>query len=180
MGKATIPYGTTQIGGPTGQAGTIYQLTHTSSGWTESVIHSFDSDTEGSIAYGGLIMDAAGSLYGATSTGTPNFAGTVYKLSPSGSGWVADVLYTFADAYLGSRAALTFGPTGDLYGTLELGDVDVFRLTQSGGVWTKTGVDGRTNDGPEGNVIFDAQGNIYTTGSQGGPNQDGLVLQITP
>ena len=171
-------YGTTQSGGST-QAGTVYQLTHSGSGWTETVIHSFDDNTEGSIPYGGLIFDAAGHLYGTTSTGGPGFAGGVYELTPSGGGWTSNVLYSFS-AYIGSRASLTFGPNGELYGTLNLGDVDVFQLTQSGGQWNLTGIKGRTNDDPEGNVILDAQGHLYTTGSQGGPNQDGLVLEITP
>ncbi len=172
-------YGTTEAGGST-QGGTVYQLKHSGSGWTESVIHSFDNNTEGSLPYGGVILDAAGNLYGTTSTGGPGFSGGVYQLTPSSGGWTSNMLYTFSNLYIGSRASLTFGPNGVLYGTLNLGDVDVFQLTQSGGQWTQTGMFGRTNDGPNGNVILDAQGNLYTTGSQGGPNQNGLVLEITP
>ena len=172
-------YGTTESGGST-QGGTAYQLTHSGSGWTEKVIHSFDNDTEGSGPLGGVIFDAAGNLYGTTSAGGPSFAGGVYELTPTGNGWVSNPLYLFQNAYVGSRASLTFGSDGKLYGTLNIADVDVFELTQSGGTWTQTGLYGRTNDTPSGNVIFDANGNLYTTGSQGGPNQDGLVLQITP
>jgi uncharacterized repeat protein (TIGR03803 family) len=172
-------YGTTQNGGST-QGGTVYQLTPSGAGWTETVIHSFDNATEGSIPLGGVIFDAAGNLYGTTSAGGLSFSGGVYELTPTGNGWVSNLLYFFTNAYVGSRASLTFGANGKLYGTLDLADVDVFELTQSGGTWTQTGIYGRTNDVPEGNVIFDANGNLYTTGSQGGPNQDGLVLQITP
>ena len=172
-------YGTTEGGGSL-QAGTVYELSHSGSGWTESVIHSFDNDTEGSIPYGGLILDAAGDLYGTTSTGGPGFGGGVYELTPSNGGWIGNLLYSFSNIYVGSRASLTFGPQGVLYGTLNSANVDVFQLTQSGGLWTQTGVYGRTNDGPYGSVILDAQGNLYTTGSAGGPNQDGLVLEITP
>ena len=172
-------YGTTESGGANG-AGTVYKLTHSGSGWTESVIHSFDGNLEGGLPYGGLIMDAAGNLYGTTSTGTPSFAGVVYELSPTDNGWTSNVLYTFTNTYVGSRASVTFGPNGRLYGTLNFGDVEVFELTNSGGQWTQTGIAGRNSDGPLGNVIFDAQGNLYTTDVQGGPNQSGVVLQITP
>jgi len=172
-------YGTTQGGGNT-NGGTVYQLTHSGSGWTETVIHSFDNNSEGSIPYGGVIFDASGNLYGTTSAGGPSFSGGVYELTPSSNGWVSNVLYMFSNAYVGSRASLTFGSNGKLYGTLNIADVDVFELTQSGGSWSQTGIYGRSNDVPSGNVIFDANGNLYTTGSQGGPNQDGLVLQITP
>ena len=41
-------YGTTESGGST-QGGTVYQLTHSGAGWTETVIHSFYNATEGSI-----------------------------------------------------------------------------------------------------------------------------------
>ena len=171
-------YGTTEAGGTTG-GGTVYKMTRSGSGWTESVIHSFQNETEGSAPTGGLIFDAAGNLYGATSSGGPGFAGAAYKLTPSGGGWSSEVLYNFT-AYVGSHASLMFGPNGALYGTLGLGDVDVFELTQSNGQWTQTGINGRTNDSPMGNVIMDAAGNLYTTGSQGGLNQNGVVLQITP
>jgi len=172
-------YGTTS-GGGSSQGGTVYQLTHSGSGWTESVIHSFDGNNEGSIPYGGLIPDGAGNFYGTTNTGGPGFGGTVYELTPSSGGWTLNVLYSFSNIYVGSSASVTLGPNGALYGTLESADVDVFQLTQSGGQWTQTGEFGRTNDGPDGNVILDAQGNLYTTGSAGGPNQDGVVLEITP
>lgn len=172
-------FGTTEAGGST-QGGTVYELTNNGSGWTETVIHSFDNNTEGSLPIGGVILDAAGNLYGATNTGGANFGGGVYELTPGNGGWTANVLYMFSNVYVGSFASLTLGANGSLYGTLNVADVDVFQLTQSGGQWTQTGVFGRNNDSPSGNVIVDAQGNLYTTGAAGGPNQDGVVLKITP
>jgi hypothetical protein len=173
-------YGTTTAGGAN-FGGTVYQLARTGSGWTETVIHTFDSDTEGVGPVGGLIMDAFGNLYGTTSGGGPAFSGGVYELSPAnGGGWTSRSLILFTNAYVGSQASLTFGPNGLLYGTLEFGDIEVFQLAQFGGQWTQTGLSGRTGDIPYGNVIFDAQGRLYTTGSQGGTNNSGVVLQITP
>jgi uncharacterized repeat protein (TIGR03803 family) len=172
-------FGTTESGG-SNQTGTVYQLTKSGSGWTETVIHNFDNDTEGSIPAGGVTFDSAGNLYGTTSTGGPGVGGGVYELTHGSGGWTANVLYSFSNVYVGSAASVTFGPDGTIYGTLGSADVDVFQLTKSGGQWTQTGVYGRNNDSPEGNVILDAQGNLYITGAAGGPNQDGVVLQITP
>ena len=162
-------YGTAVFGG-TGQVGTVYKLTPSGSGWTESTIYTFTFQSDGGQPYGGLIFDAAGNLYGTT------LLNTVYELTRSSGGWAFQLLYTF-NVYEGSAATLTFDPAGNLYGTLAEADQEVFRLTLSGGQWTLTGFAGAIGAFPMGNVVLDASGNLYTTAAGFG---QGYVFEVTP
>src|ERR1035441_7480755 len=96
-------YGTTE-GGGTGSncgafgCGTVFELTPAAGGgWTETVLHNFNNNgTDGDGPYAGLIFDAAGNLYGTTTTGGAYVGGTVFELTPNGSGgWTEKVLYSF-------------------------------------------------------------------------------------
>src|ERR1039458_10243465 len=93
-------YGTTPWGG-TYTDGTVFELTPAGSGgWTETVLHNFNEFGNGDGYYplAGLILDAAGNLYGTTSVGGTYYNyGTVFELqlpptltvSTSGEGSVA-------------------------------------------------------------------------------------------
>lgn len=152
-------YGTTVMGG-TDDAGTVYKLTHSASGWTESIIHNFSySGDDGQRPFGELLFDTSGNLYGTTYMGGLNGGGTAYELTPSSGGWTSNVLYAFT-AIQGSYAELAMDSVGNLYGTLNRADVEVFRLTPSDGQWTLTGFNGYAGNEPFGNVIFDASGNL--------------------
>jgi uncharacterized repeat protein (TIGR03803 family) len=75
-------YGTTLGGGAFG-VGTVFQLTPPSvagGAWTETILHSF-AGSDGARPYAGLISDPYGALYGTTSAGGTNGAGTVFKLT---------------------------------------------------------------------------------------------------
>ena len=77
-------YGTTSESGPSG-AGTVFELTpHADGGWTETVLHSFSPQRgpDGAYPHAGLIIDAAGHLYGTTSGGGAYKAGTVFEVTP--------------------------------------------------------------------------------------------------
>jgi uncharacterized repeat protein (TIGR03803 family) len=70
-------YGTTQGGGASGK-GVVFKLTPGLDGtWTESVLHSFSG--YGQAPQAGVIMDAAGNLYGTVSLGSVN-NGFVYEI----------------------------------------------------------------------------------------------------
>jgi uncharacterized repeat protein (TIGR03803 family) len=85
-------YGTTFQGGIYdlyGDGGTVFELTPSGTGYTETVLYSFCAQSTGSIAcadgsppQGGVIEDASGNLYGTTNGGGPNAYGTVFKLTP--------------------------------------------------------------------------------------------------
>jgi uncharacterized repeat protein (TIGR03803 family) len=57
-------YGTTEAGGTKG-AGTVYRMQPNGSGYSETVLYSFRSGTDG-YAHAGLIIDKEGALYGTT------------------------------------------------------------------------------------------------------------------
>jgi uncharacterized repeat protein (TIGR03803 family) len=76
-------YGTAELGG-TYNCGTVFELTPEAGGsWTHKLLHIFNC-TDGSAPVGGLILDAAGNLYGTTYFGgNGTFGqGTVFEITP--------------------------------------------------------------------------------------------------
>lgn len=199
LDQAGNVYGTTLYGGA-GARGTVFQLTHSGSGWTEKVLHSFGSS--GSGPYGGLIFDQAGNLYGTTQTedmGQGN--GTVFMLSPSGGDWTLTTLYSFPSGFTYPYARLTMDAAGNLYGTTSYffgyanyfgsqgGEGSVFKLAFSNGSWTYVDLHeftGRSDGGgPFGGIALDTEGNLYGTATAGGTvlycsGGCGVVWKITP
>ena len=99
-----------------------------------SVLHTFGTDSDGSLPGGGLIRDAAGNLFGTTGSGGAANWGTVYKLDATG---FETVLYSFTGGADGGApdAGVIRDPEGNLYGTTYYGG------TRNGGVVFKiTGV----------------------------------------
>jgi uncharacterized repeat protein (TIGR03803 family) len=110
-------YGTARIGGT--NDGTVFRLNADGSGF--QTIYTF-SGSDGSYPVGGLLFGPGGALYGTTQQGGVNNDGTVFKLSPDGSGF--QTLYSFsgADGYQ-PDATLIQGADGSLYGTTQQGGV---------------------------------------------------------
>ncbi len=202
-------YGTTVQGGtgPTGGGGlgTVFELTPTTTGqttWTETVLHRF-TNSDGAYPLAGLVFDAAGNLYGTTSTGGTEGHGTVFELTPPVAGqtaWTETVLHSFtATDGDNPQAGLIFDAAGNLYGTTYQGGAVatggggrgvVFELTpnSTGIAWGETVLysfcvqnnpcpDG---SGPVAGVIFDAAGNLYGTTTGGGADDYGTVFELTP
>lgn len=96
-------YGTTVSGGANAK-GTVFELARGGSGYTESVLHSFGSGTDGSNPQAGLLLDSSGDLLGTTSGGGTSNDGTVFELTPGGSGYTESVLYSFAAGAVTGRA----------------------------------------------------------------------------
>jgi hypothetical protein len=133
-------YGTTRDGGSSScpsvqQCGTVYQLAPPAKSgdpWKETVLYIFKGNTskDGASPYGGLVIDAAGNLYGTTGYGgTGNCVvlgilmgcGTVFELSPpkqKGGPWTETVLYSFPTPKQGfvPWGDLVFDGAGNLYG----------------------------------------------------------------
>jgi len=182
-------YGTTYSGG------IVYELTPSGNAWTENILYDFSGE-DGYEPYSGLIFDNAGKLYGTTQDGGLSYAGTVFQLTKSGSGWTESVLYNFnlpSGGY--PTAGLVFDQSGNLYGATTYGGSDgagvVFELSPSGGGWTYsvlhsfTGEDGCSFDrylgaGPWAALTMDATGNLYGTTRCDGANQMGNIFRLTP
>ena len=152
-------YGTT-LGGGTNGYGTVFELSPSATGWTESVLYSFCNNgypcPDGEYPASGLIFDELGNLYGTTQLGGANGQvccwGTVFELSPpamQGGAWTESILYTFGGNTTNDGCypedKLTFDAAGNLYGTASqcngppYAAGSVFELTPSGGgTWNET------------------------------------------
>jgi hypothetical protein len=119
--------------------GTVFKLTPTGSGYKETTLHIFlgRHGKDGASPYAGVIADSAGALYGSTEQGGFLNYGTVFKLTPSRSGYRETVLYSFAGDSTGARpyAGLLLDSAGSLYGATYKGRPHspwgtVFKVTQ--------------------------------------------------
>jgi len=183
-------YGTTFAGG-TDNAGTLFQLSPSGSGWKESILYKFI--TNGTQPYSTPIFDSAGNLYGGTTAGERTNSPVIYEISPPYLGGQYSILYTFDGYYDGGPAApLLMDAAGNLFGTTKGQNSPygtVFEISPSSGGWVYTLLHQftRGNDGgnPYSNVVMDAQGNLYGTASVGGgptycSGGCGVVWEITP
>jgi uncharacterized repeat protein (TIGR03803 family) len=121
-------FGTTAAGGTNG-GGMVFQLVPGSSGWTFNLLYSFPSPTCTTGACGPqdrLVMDGAGNLYGTTWGGGAYGFGSVFKLSPSGSGWTYASLHDFTGGSDGAKAKsnVVLDAQGNLYGTAAYGGMN--------------------------------------------------------
>src|SRR2546430_6864259 len=115
---------------------------------TTDVIFSCEED-EGEYADTDLETDSAGNIYGTTVLGGDFGSGTVFKLSPTPTGWVHTVLYSFTSGADGGEPykGVTVDREGNLYGTAVTGGAGSCgggwgggcKLTNTGGTWDPEG-----------------------------------------
>ena len=200
-------YGTASYGGLNG-GGTVFELSPGAGGvWIFKVLYSFgpgngNGESGPSYPEANLILDSDGNLYGTSESGGHDNFGTVFELSPSTGGeWTLNVLHTF---YTGPNASndgqfpyggLIFDAEGNLYGTTSGGGANgslngtVFELSPAGGgswtekvLWSFNTPSNGDATHPAAALVFDAKGNLYGTGSQGGNTgtNDGAVFELSP
>lgn len=193
-------YGTTYYGDPydTGfNWGTVFKMEPQTDGtWTESVLYGFTGNDDGGNPVAGVIMDAAGNLYGTTINGGVGNAGVVFKLTQNPTGpWTESTLYIFTGVINPSDGAqplgLTFDAAGNLYGTTTYGGASgctarydgcgvVFKLTPtSSGSWSETILHTFAGLGkyPAGGLTLDKFGTLYGTVSAG-TGTNGFLFEI--
>ncbi len=188
-------------------ASTFALLTALAQAQTFTVLHTLNGGSDGSDPVNGLAIDRAGNLYGTAYTGglpncpvSPYGCGTVFKLSPHGSGWTFSVIYSFTGVSDGwEPQTIAVGPDGSLYGTTYLGGSipncppwgcgTVFRLqpppTFCRSVscpWIKTTLfefgGGFGGSNLSQTLSFDQAGDIYGTTANGGQNGAGTVWEL--
>jgi len=192
-------YGTTYLGGQFGMycstgCGVAFELVPSGGTWTESVIHAFlGYDQDGQFPTSGMTFDAAGNLYGTTFQGGTIGNGTVYELTPSGSGWTSTALHNFdpEQTYgIDPMGGVIFDSAGNLYAATSSGAgsaddaLSVFQMTLSSGKWTLHPL--YTMDrssggfyGPWGRLTMDAAGSLYGTTYAYGVYGLGSVFKLT-
>ncbi|MFZ0313832.1 MAG: choice-of-anchor tandem repeat GloVer-containing protein [Candidatus Korobacteraceae bacterium] len=186
-------YGTTEYGGSgicynsihlNYGCGAVYKVAPSGGGWTETVIYSFQGGNDGQTPSGGLSFDSAGNLYGATAQGGSSGDGTIYELSPSGSGWTETILHNFQGSDgIGPGGTLIADHSGNLYGTAGSGGANnggvVFEMSQPGS-WTYNLLYSFPADYyPAGTLVFDGSGNLYGTTYSGGAYGLGNAYKLT-
>ncbi len=178
-----------QGGGGTGLAGGVFRLTASNGGWTETNIYEFLGTNDGGQPLGGVTFDNAGNLFG-TSFGVPASGvpyGSVYELTPFGSGWTETTLHLFQNGDDGAfpKADVILDAMGNVYGTTSFGGsgnggtVFELSLTQQGWVFTVLySLAGPIGRGPFSPLLMDSAGNLYGTTVSGGAYQQGSVFKL--
>jgi uncharacterized repeat protein (TIGR03803 family) len=190
-------YGTTSGRGASSR-GTVFKLSPAKDGWTMVTLYTFRGGDDGAYPEAGLVFDRSGVLYGTTGGGGKDRIGTVFKLTPTQTGWEEKVIHTFrqpdpADGGVLPMAGLTIDAAGTLYGTTggggKLGGGTVFSLTPSGDEWTYRVLhnfsgNGGDGDAPNSRLVFGASGELYGTTRYGGVAQrfggKGTVFRLAP
>jgi len=198
-------YGTTVYGGNescigagsgTG-CGMVFELTPAAGGerWKEKIVHEFNNGKDGYNPSAGVILDAAGNLYGTTFNGGAYNVGMAYELTPeSGGKWTEKILHTFNSNGKngdGPGSCLSPDSAGNLYGTTadggNYGLGTAFELEPAaGGGWAGSELYSFSSDDgvggyPIGGLIFDGSGNLYGTTAVGGSvGFYGTVFELTP
>ncbi len=160
--------------------GTVWELVHSGGSWTFNVLYGFPGPPDGANPNGGVIFDRAGNLYGTTVHGGSQRWGSVFELTPSGSGWSEQTLYSFPGNNQGTfpLAGLVADQAGNLYGATFI-DGWVFELTPSGGGWNFSNIYQLPGGvGPQSDLTIDAQGNLYGA-NPGTGNQTGNIFKLS-
>ena len=115
------------------------------------------------LSLGGVVLDAAGNLYGTTYGCGSSSEGTVFKVDTSGT---ETVLHNFTggakDGGYPMFSSLLLDKKGDLYGVTWYGGPSgnglLYKLSSSGAFTVLHGL-----EGPYGTPAMDKQGNLYGT-----------------
>lgn len=175
-------YGTTNSGGTSGY-GVVFKM---STSGVETILHNFTGGSDGANPVGILIRDKSGNLYGTTTNGGASGAGSVFKITATGT---ESVLYSFTGKTDGSdpEAGLAIDSSGNLYGTTTAGGANgggaVFKLTLAKTrKWMEkvlysfgTGTDGTV---PVGGVTLGSAGTLLGTTSAGGTTGYGTIFEL--
>jgi uncharacterized repeat protein (TIGR03803 family) len=156
------------------------------------VLYYFTGGDDGGSPGQGVILDAAGNLYGTAQVGGTSGNGVVFELTPNSDGsWTESALYSFSGGSDGSYpyGQVTFDANGNLYGTTWYGGDSssgiVFQLVpNSDGTWTEKVLysfpSGSDESQPTAGVIVDTKGTLYGTTLGGGTQGLGVVYKLTP
>ncbi len=164
--------------------GTVFQLSHSGSGWVLNPLYEFQGGNDSGNPEYSVTLGRDGAIYGVTNDGsgcnTGGECGTAFRLTPPPARcvstpctWRETVLHTFAG---GADASLPSSPliadnAGNLYGTTYEGGAynwgTVYQLSGSGGNWAESVIysfnagQGHGTAIPAGPMGIDPAGNLY-------------------
>lgn len=189
MDAAGNLFGTTLTDSTNG--GTVFEIVKSGGSYSSAptTIATFNG-SNGRYPRNGLIMDAAGNLFGMTSSGGASNNGVVFEIAKSGSGYnnTPTVLASFSDPG-GDQpyGTLTLDAQGDLFGTTYYGGTNskgqVFELAKSGGTYSNKptvlmSFNGTNGQYPMAAPVMDGAGDLFGTTWGGGAYGYGTVYEI--
>ena len=182
------------------RVGNVYAVVPTPNGWKAGDLYDFGGfPDDGQIpAFGPLVADSAGNIYGVTRQGGAytcgnTGCGTIYKLTRQANGsWQEAILYNFRPPWTETgynpTAGVILDKGGNLYGTTGYGgpcDCGVVYqlLHHQNDTWSYEALHTFTNtDGalPYSALTLDSHGNLFGTTVGGGPSGGGVVYELSP
>ena len=194
VGKDGYFYGTTEYGGATYNAGTVYSLFKTRGVWVGQLVYAFGGGSDGAYPLSGLAMDSASNLYGTTYQGGADNYGTIFKLKAGKNNkFTHSVLYSFAGGntdgtYPYYNDGVVLDTKGNLYGATYEGDQynagTVYELKASKSSYKESVLHvftGGSDDGcyARAQVIL-LKGNVYGTAYGCGSHGGGVAFEVKP
>lgn len=194
VGPGGSLYGSTGYGG-TNSLGAVYNLSppptfchSVTCYWDGTALFSFTNSSGYSTGANELAFDNSGNIYGTTQEGGAYGLGTLFELTPNGSGgWNEVVLYSFGPASGPGGNVATGGPAFDAGGNIYVPTVrgganncgTVSKLSSSGGTWSETVLYSFpcVGMGGFGTLILDSSNNIF--GVSDGLTNEGGVWELT-
>jgi uncharacterized repeat protein (TIGR03803 family) len=193
-------YGVASAGGGKSTAcrygcGVVFELSPSGGTWTETVLHNFTPNAnDGRTPSCTLTFDAAGNLYGTTTSGGgPSNAGIVFELSPANGSWSEKVLHNFNEQAGDGNSpsnGVVFDAAGNLYGTTigggNHGRGAAYELSPTAsGPWSETLLNNFSGQGaggyfPNSALIWGPNGELYGVAASGGRDGQGTVYQLNP
>ena len=193
FGTDGLLYGTTSDGGDLSgcdgySCGVVFQLTQSGS---ETVLYTFTGAADGSNPMAGVVLDAAGNIYGTTYygggrqcyDGNEYGCGILFKLTSAG---METILHRFASSPDGANpgAGVVLDAEGNMYGTTYYGGRKskvgtVFKADPSGKetvLFTFTQHNGADPAAP---LLLDVKGDMYGTTLGGGAYGKGTVFKLS-
>jgi uncharacterized repeat protein (TIGR03803 family) len=177
--SSSLTYGTAVNGGSYNGGGVF--------GPHGKVFHYFGKTPEdGAHPFGGVVVDSKGHIYGTTRDGGGNPGyGTVYTVNTNNTGYKPLHRFSGADGSQPYSKLLLDTSTGNLYGTTVNGGIfgkgTVFEMSPTDGKILKHydfGTQSNDGIGPVGNLVMDANHNIFGTTQDGGAGPGGVIFKL--
>ncbi len=188
-------WGTTSEGGTSPQgdgSGMIFKLSPGTKGWAETTVYNFGLP-QPTTPLTAVTLDSAGNIYGTLArNGVHKNSGGLFQWTRSNG--LREIEFKGVDGASPNGTILIDSSGRGFFGTTTLGGKDgldndlgagvVYHVSPAGKKTTIYEFCSQANctDGqnPTGNLVEDAQGNLYGTASQGGTYGAGVVFEITP
>jgi uncharacterized repeat protein (TIGR03803 family) len=170
--------------------GLIFVAAPSAEAQTLTTLYTFTGGANGALAFGGVVADPSGNLYGITGYGgdttcnsnfNPPGCGTVYKVDSAGNETILHAFSGPPDGQVPASQLLLSG--GNLYGTTSQGGVEdhgtVFELLRTGHELADYSFMGGTDaSSPYAGVTPVANDDVVGAGYFGGTNGEGAIFKI--